>query len=175
MKKTISLFLVLSLLLLSIPLTAKEKKGADLMVRKTDGTEVRGELIAVKENSVVLMDGNSGADVTVGVDDISLIKIVKKSKALQDAGLLFLVFCGTGLVLGSLASKEKSGFDILSDSEVFIGLGFLLGLITGGIGAVAGSLAGKDETIQIKRGSDPRLKSLILQDLRKKARIKNFQ
>ena len=175
MKKTISLFLVLSLLLLSIPLTAKEKKGADLMVRKADGTEVRGELIAVKGNSLVLMERSSGADVTVNVDNVSLIKIVKKSKAMENAGLIFLFCAGTGLVLGSFANKEKSGFDIISESEMLIALGILTGLIAGGIVAVAGALEGKEENIQIKRGDDPRLKSLILQDLRKKARIQDFQ
>ena len=50
MRKTISLFLMFSVLSLSVPLTAKERKGADLIVQKTGGQQVRGELIAVKEN-----------------------------------------------------------------------------------------------------------------------------
>ena len=175
MKKTISLFLVLSLLLLSIPLTAKEKKGVELLLKKTDGTEVRGELIVVKENSMVLMERYSGGDVTVDVSDVRSVTNVKKSKALENAGLIFLICAGTGIVLGSTANKEKSGFDIISESEMYIALGILTGLIAVGIGVVIGAFEGKDETIQIKRGDDPRLKSLILQDLRKKARIQNFQ
>ena len=52
MKKAISLFLVFSLITLSIPLVAKEKKGADLIIQRLDGTQVRGELITFKEFSV---------------------------------------------------------------------------------------------------------------------------
>ena len=86
MKKFMSMFLVFSILALSIPLTAKEKKGADLIIQKTDGTQVRGELIAVKENSLLLMERESGADVSVDIEDIKFIDIVKKSKTVT--GLL---------------------------------------------------------------------------------------
>jgi hypothetical protein len=64
MKKFISLFLVVSILLLSMPLKAKERKGADLIIQKTDGTQVRSELIAVKENSLLLLERDSGAHVS---------------------------------------------------------------------------------------------------------------
>ncbi len=69
MKKFISLFLVFSILTLSIPLTAKERKGADLIIQKIDGQQVRGEFIAVKENSLLLLDRDTGADVTVDIED----------------------------------------------------------------------------------------------------------
>lgn len=44
MKKYISLFLVASILLVSGNLFAKHRRGADLIIQKTDGTQVRGEL-----------------------------------------------------------------------------------------------------------------------------------
>ena len=69
MKKFISLFLMFSILTLSIPLTAKERKGADLIIQKIDGQQVRGEFIAVKENSLLLLDRDTGADVTVDIED----------------------------------------------------------------------------------------------------------
>ena len=65
MKKFVTLFLAFSILMLSVPLTAKERKGADLLIQKKDGAQVRGELIAMKENSLLLMERDSGADVTV--------------------------------------------------------------------------------------------------------------
>ena len=43
-----------SILALSGNLFAKERKGADLIVQRTDGTKVRGELIAIKENSLLM-------------------------------------------------------------------------------------------------------------------------
>ena len=90
------------------------------------------------------------------------------------AGIGFLFSLGCGLVIGSSADNEKSGFQIMSEAEAAVMVGVVLGVIAAGIGAVAGALEGKDETIRIKQGSDPRLKALILQDLRKKARIKDF-
>ena len=64
MKKLISLFLVVSVLLLSGNMFAQERKGAEGIIQRTDGTQVRSELIAVKENSLLLMERESGADVT---------------------------------------------------------------------------------------------------------------
>jgi hypothetical protein len=46
MRKTISLFLVFSILLLWRGIFVQERKGADLIIQKTDGATVRGELIA---------------------------------------------------------------------------------------------------------------------------------
>ena len=64
MLQFISLLLVFSILALSGNLFAKEKRGADLIIQKKDGQHVRGELIAVKKNSLLLLDRESGADVT---------------------------------------------------------------------------------------------------------------
>jgi hypothetical protein len=87
MKKYISLSLVFFILLLTGNLHAK-KKGAELIIHKTDRTQVRGELIAVKRSSLLLMD-SEGADVTAGVEKVGVVKIVKKSKAEKGALLDF--------------------------------------------------------------------------------------
>ena len=85
MKKFVSLFLVSSILALSIPLTAKQRKGAELIIQKTEGTQIRGELIAAKENSLLLKDKESWADVTIDLNKIQIIKIIKKSRRGQDS------------------------------------------------------------------------------------------
>ena len=96
MKKFISLFLVFSILLLSGNLYGKERKGADLIIQKTDGTQVWVELIAVKENSLLLLDRESGADVSIDISDIKVIRVKGKSK--------FLL----GLQIGGLAGAAGS-------------------------------------------------------------------
>ena len=73
MKRFIALFLVFSVLALSVPLAAKERKGADLIIQRTDGTQVRGELIAVKASSLLLLDRDTGSDVSVDIGDIGVI------------------------------------------------------------------------------------------------------
>jgi len=85
-KKFIALFLVFSLVMLSANLYAEERRGAKLIVTKKDGWQIEGELITVKPNSLLLLD-MEGKDVSVGIKDIKVIRIVKKSKALLGAGI----------------------------------------------------------------------------------------
>ncbi len=54
-KKFISLFLIFSLVMLPTSLYAK-KRGAKIVVTKLDGQQIKGELIAVKPNSLLLLD-----------------------------------------------------------------------------------------------------------------------
>ncbi len=111
-KKFISLSLVFSLMMLSANLYAKEKRGAKLIVTKTDGQQIRGELITVKLNSLLLLD-TEGKDVSIDIGDIKVIEIEKKSKALLGAGLGISIGGGSGalgglIVLGSHRIKEVS-------------------------------------------------------------------
>ena len=56
MKKFTALCLILSLVMLYANLDAKERRGAKLIVTKTDGQKIRGELITVKPNSLLFFD-----------------------------------------------------------------------------------------------------------------------
>ena len=167
MKKIIAVFLVFSLLWLSGSLYA-EKKGAEVVIQKKDGQQVKGELITVKKNSLLLKE--SRADVAVDVNDITIIKIAKKSKAIY--GLL------GGAILGAVIGYSiKEGVPPLGgklseearSNDALIG-GAFMGLCGAGIGA----LYGKDKKIQIEGKSDSEIRG-ILQELRKKARIPDFQ
>jgi len=172
MKKFISLFLVFSILLLSGNLFAKERKGAELIIQKIDGQRVRGELIAVKKNSLLLKDYYSGTDATVGIDDIRVITIVKKSKLLE-GGLIGLLL---GAVVGyAVGYPQGSEIGISFSKAEAGGIGAAIG---GGIGALIGVGIGAairaDKEIQIEGRSDSEIK-WYLEKLRKKARIKNYQ
>jgi len=105
MKKFIALFLVFSILALSGNMFAKERKGADLIIQKKYGQQVRGELIAVKENSLLLLGRESGVDVTVDIDNVKVITIVGKSKASGGAVLGLLIGAGVGAIVGLVADK----------------------------------------------------------------------
>jgi hypothetical protein len=166
MKRTISLFLVASVLLLSMPLAAKERKGADVIVQKKEGIQVRGELIAVKAHSLLLLERESGGDVTVDIDDISGIRIVKKSKILIGGGLGAII-CGGGLWL---YGSTQSTFDFY-DNWPILALVAAGGLVIGGI---IGAVVGIDRIIQTEGKPDAEIQK-ILEKLRKKARVKNAQ
>ena len=81
--KFVSLFLVFSLVALITPVTAKERRGAELLVQKTDGQQIKGELIAVKNTSLLLVDSDSGADVSIDMKDLKWIKLGKKPSTVK--------------------------------------------------------------------------------------------
>lgn len=168
MRKAISLFLMFSILLATGNLFAKEKKGADLIIQKNNGIQVRGELIAVKKNSLVLLGLSPMVDVTVDLAEIKMIRVVRKSKLLFGAGIGLL----TGYVAGSvIVSTDTSGSLGLSETDIVASIVFWGFAI---IGTIVGATAGTDEKILIEGKTDSEIRK-ILDKLRKHARVKNAQ
>ena len=167
-KKFIALFIVFSLLALSSNLMAKERRGATLVIQKKDGQQVNGELIAVKQTSLLLKDSESGADVSVDISDIKVIKIVKKSKAGLGAGLGLLIGAGgMALVGGSTCGHAFCG----QCAAIGALIGAAPGLLIGGLIGVG---VGVDKEIQIEGKSDSEINK-ALEELRKKARVPDYQ
>ena len=176
MKKIIALFLVITFMGMNcatykkgegINLEAGQKPGAKLIVKKKDGRQVKGELIAVKQQSLLLKEYESGVDITVEVEEISVIKIVKKSKALLGAGIG--LFGGIGFIIYRILSGgEEVSYDELGGWSIVVGIPAIL------LGGLIGGLVGLDKTIQIEGKSEAEIKK-VLDDLRKKARVPDFQ
>ncbi|MGB2907203.1 MAG: hypothetical protein WBB73_08875 [Candidatus Aminicenantaceae bacterium] len=171
MSKKLLVLVLVCILVFPLGLTAKEKKGADLLVEKLDGTQVRGELITVKDSSLLLLDRESGADVSVDVKDIKVITSVKKSKALQGAGLGFLISAVSLSVL-AWATDEEFFLDPEGGGPLVLALVFgIPGLL---VGTVVGAIVGTDKTIQIEGKIDSEIKE-ALDYLRTKARVPDYQ
>lgn len=123
-----------ALLLASAPLSAKERKGAQVAVQREDGSEIRGELLMVKRDGLVIGNGNGGAIVSLA--DVRSLRIVRRSKG--GYGFLFGLIGGT--FLGYELSRKGSDLDAGSNfmmSAAFLGLPFAL--IGAGIGLIAGT------------------------------------
>jgi hypothetical protein len=179
MKKLIALFLVITFIGMNcaiyeqgegINIEPGQKPGANLVIQKKDGEQVTGELIAVKKNSVLLMESKSGVDVAVDVEDIKFVKIGRKSRPLSSAGLGFLIGAGIGAVLGAAqaAKREVTSGEGAAQGAVYLGVPCAL------IGGIVGAFAGKDKTIQFEGLSEAGIKK-NLENLRNKARVPNFQ
>jgi hypothetical protein len=167
-KKFIALFLAFSLMMLSVNLYAKERRGVKLIVTKKNGQLIEGELITVKPNSLLLLN-TEGKDVSVGIADIKVIRIVKKSQV----GNGFLLGGSVGALIGLAAYREPTGgmFTIdLGPGATALGGGIVGGLI----GLVIGLVAGTDKTIHIEGMSDSEIQE-ALEKLRKKARIRDYK
>jgi hypothetical protein len=176
MERVVSLLMVISLLGLSENLMAGERRGAMLIVQKKEGSQENGELIAVKQNSILLLGSSSGTDVSIDVTDINTIKIVKKSRALSGLGIGSLIGGGSGAAIGFLSGDdppEQWLFNFSAGEKALIA-GMALGVVGGLIGLTAGALAGTDKTIQIEGKSDLEIK-VALANLRQKARIPDFR
>ncbi|GAH61129.1 unnamed protein product, partial [marine sediment metagenome] len=140
-KKLISLFLVFSLMMLSANLYAKERRGAKLIITKKDGQQIKGELITVKPNSLLLLN-TEGKDVSVDIADINVIRIVKKS----------MYRMGMGMVIGGLTAAGIGaliGFSKGDDPNLAIqwgltaeGKALVYGLLVGGLGIFLGGIIG---------------------------------
>lgn len=174
MKRIISLFLVFSILALSMPLISKERKGVDLIIQRIDGTQVRGELIALKENSLLLLERQSRADVTADIDGIRAIIIVKKSKFLKGACLGAFSGAASGVVTSFVVGDWQFGDNEFGVLEGIIAFGIGLGIVGVVIGGIFGAAAGKDKMIRIEGMPDSSIQK-ILGKLSKKARIRNSQ
>ncbi len=170
MKKFTALLLIFSLVMLSANLYAKERRGAKLIITKKDGQQIRGELITVKPNSLLLLD-TEGKDESIDIADIRIITIVKKSKVGKGAlyGLLI------GGVIGALDGiREGKDAFIFSSSELAAMGALVFGLLGALLGAGIGAVVGTDKTIQIEGMSELEIKE-AMDKLRKKARIRDYK
>ena len=188
-KKLLSLFLVFSLMMLSVNLYAKERQGATLIIqRKSDQvkntrlegtpwetsyrTGIKGELIAVKQNSLLLLD-TEGKDVSVDIEEIKVIRVVKKLGVEWGAlaGLLGGALAGAfyvGMFALILRASWGEASSLMAKGG---GIGAPIGAIIGGI---VGARAGMDKEIQIEGKSDIEIQK-TMDKLRKKARIRDYK
>ena len=167
-KKVVVLFLVLCFVALSGRLLAGERRGADLLITKKDGQQVISELVAVKQNSIVVLSF-SGADEAINVSDIRFIEIKKHSRVLE--GVVFGILVGgmVGAAIGS--ANDPPG--LLHGIETAQGVG--IGALAGGLlGVMIGSQIGASERFQIE-GKSPEAAKAVLEKLRSKARVPDAQ
>ncbi len=163
--KMMAILAIFSLLTSLGNLMAIERHGAELAIHKLDRQRFEGELIAVRQNSLLLLCSD-GTDVSVDIKDANVIIIAKKSKALWGAIGGFLIGSAVG---GYVASRQEDSigraFSALFGIPVYGILGSIVGL---GIGATFGT----DEAIKIEGKSDTEIKE-ILEKLRRQARVTN--
>jgi hypothetical protein len=155
----------LALLFFSLPtlLSAEEKRGANLVITLKDGLQVTGELIAAKSDSLILLDHATGKDGSAALAEISVIRIVRKSKALP----AFLMGFVSGAAGGAAWGAHASHGDMPELGA--IGGGFLVGSVAGLVGLAAGFGMGLDTEIAFAGLSETE-KSRVLAKLSRQAR-----
>jgi len=170
MRKFVFVCFVFSIISFSGHLYAQDK-GAELLVKGTDGHQTEGELIAVKKDSLLMQDRRSFAAVTVNVDDIETVRIMKESKIGKSAALGLVMGGLVGAMLGALTAPEDSWFGPGLHSVCWGACGAGAGALFGGI---SGAVEGEDELLRFK-GMYPSTIESHLEKLRKKARVPDYQ
>jgi len=148
---------------LSGGLSAKGRSGADLLITLKNGSKYRGELIAVRPDSLLLLDHRIGKDETAAVADIATVRVVRRSKAWQGLLIGFVPGAVGGAALGAHASAGDN-----PQLGAFAG-GVVIGGIAGLVGLAAGFAAGLDTEIAFA-GLPESERSRILAKLDRRAR-----
>ena len=133
---------VLAVLLCAAPagIAAEERRGAAVLVLRSDGLEVPGELIAVKTDSLLLRRG--GADISIPRAKIYSVQILRRSKRGTGTLVGFLIGASAGFIAGlSYGDRNVHGMRTPRKAAMaFGGLGALIGLCVSHGGGVDSTL-----------------------------------
>ena len=145
-------------------LSARERRGAEVVITLKDRHYTVGELIAVKPDCLLIL---AGEDVSVDLDDIRSVRVVKKSKALLGLGCGALAGIAASTIYRSSADDLPEALDMMGAAFLFITSGMSVGL-------GSGLLAGKDKVLELEGKPEMAVKK-ALSYLRRKARIRDFR
>lgn len=158
---------VLALTLAASPAFAQKRRGAKVVVFSRDGGRTEGELIAVKRDSLLILD-LAGRDQAFDLNGVESVVVARSPKV--GTGALFGMILGLGAGIG-LSSALYRNADPCESMGCRAGVILLSPLVGLGGGALAGSAAGKDLTIKIPNENSAPARASALVRLRKYARI----
>ncbi len=171
-ERIIALILVFSLVALSGNLMAAERKGVKLVIQKTDGQEIVGELVTVKRDALLIIDAETEMDTTINLNIIDVIKVDNKSLMFELGIGGFLLVGATRLSLHSSLERVDKGDETATAHQVQDT--WKWGVMGAGVGVLAGAVFGLDKLIRIQGESEANVQS-ALEKLSKKARVKGIQ
>jgi len=147
--------------------TGRKNRGAIVVVTKKDGDWARGELLAVKRNALVVAAGDtsSGESVSIAIEDIGKVEVIKKSKVGNFMLWGALVGGVLGVAGGLIAGNDSPSGWISFSAEAKAGIGGLYcGFIGFFIGTIVGAAVSANKTFRFenltKEGRDYALRSL---------------
>lgn len=147
-------------------LAAQGRRGANIVVTLKDMSQVGGELVAVKPDSLLVLS-YVGKDESLRLADIESVTMKGKSKGGTGFGVGFLV---GGIAGGVMAAKLIKDHRTEMPTFTAIVMPLLTGSLAGLIGLGVGSATRSKGTIQIAGISEEEL-ARVLTDLRRRARL----
>jgi hypothetical protein len=151
----------------------KKRTGATIVVLQTGGAEIKGELVGVRPDALVLDTKKGGT--TIPLSDIRSLWTVKRmSKEGRTAWAVGGLFGGIALGVGA-AKLSKIEPDDMGDS-IALGSAFLLGgmFVGEGIAVLIATRTKKGDVYDFTNRSPEEIE-LMLADLRKIARVPDYR
>ncbi len=126
----------LSLLLVTAPGASmgQRDRGATLVVTLKDGLRVKGELLAVKPDRLLMLKSAPEEGATVDIAEISTVRIVRKSRTILGGVAGLVAGAGIGAIWGNSAhgsDPQTPGLNALIGMIVFGAPAAALGLVIG--------------------------------------------
>ena len=136
--RTAAAVFVLCVSLLALPggLEAKGRRGALIILTKVDGAQVKGELVSVKPDSLLVL--RRGAALTIPRGKVRSVSIMRRSKMASGA----LTGFTAGALLGVMWGLGRGPDAIHGHPSV------PAGAVAGGLGLVIGMAAGRGEKVE---------------------------
>ncbi|MCJ7581732.1 MAG: hypothetical protein MUP98_14515 [Candidatus Aminicenantes bacterium] len=166
-----ALILVFFLLVIAGNLSAAIRVGVRLVIQKTDGQEVAGELVTVKSDSLLILNKETEEDTTVNLSDIDVITVDNKSKMFEFGVGGFLLAGAARISLHSAVEKKNIEDEATAHQVQSV---WFIGAAGAGVGILAGALMGINKNIQIQGKSEEDIQT-AMEKLSKKARVRGIQ
>lgn len=155
-----TLIFVMVMALAGMPLPAKERRGSTVEVTMTDSSRIKGELLAVKTDALLIYDQDASQGKSIDLQQVDKVKILKKSKFLTGFAI------GFGVLFGPCLCGYAQ-----SHGEGLLGLDMIFGLsaIPGLCGGIIGALASADKKLSLA-GASSQISQQNLDRLKRYAR-----
>jgi hypothetical protein len=163
-KQIMVLMVVFMLIYPGVSAAKRKKHGAWIEVTKMNAQRVEGELLKVKDESLILMS-NSETGITIPLNEIKTIKIRKRGKFLTGAA----VGVGLSMVAGGImgAKLKDEGMSFVGGAIVY---GGIMGIPSGLVLGLLSSLTVIQKTYNFENAGPEKL-SKILRKLKSKSRF----
>lgn len=123
-----TLIFVLAISAASLPLPARERRGSDVVVTLIDGGKVKGELLSVKKDALLVYDNSSRQGKSIELQQVAKVKVLRTFWGLT--GLVVGLGVGTG-VAGLLHNDSNFYVDEMGSSLILMTLFSLAGMAFG--------------------------------------------
>jgi len=150
---TVLIWVIVSAICLPL-VAAGSRKGSTVEVTMTDGHVVKGELLAVKADALLVFDRSADQGKSLDLRQVTRVKICKKSQALPGAA----IGLGVGLVTTLLGNAKNHSEDAGLAYLIIPPPAALLGGIIGGIAGMSEKFSLPGESFRSAQQNLERLK-----------------